>query len=515
MIVTKFDSVGKKPELKLNSKTRHATIFGGILTILSSVAVTVIGCYFFSILIRRQKMQVNVKDDYRAAPETNLTQVSFAYRLVDAFYIELPEAKSYFNMSMIWYTRDSDGLWTSKEISAYPCSLNDFEEDERDFLSLIDLKTYLCLNKTQISQEGLVNGTYGDSVAYNVPILFVQECVNTSVIHSPVCKSASEINARLAYVYLDVLYFDYLIDHSNVTNPINKMMSSFSFRLSQSIYTTMNIFFETIIYRTDYGYVLQDIVEEEVRKPTGFTKEIQLTKNIVLPELFAALYLTNNKIGKGYSRSYLTFQEVLASIGGIYKFIFVFSGAINILFTNSHFYKFLGDRLFSFNKTLELAKKETEEKLNSKSVSVARGNYTNIHLEPLPLIQKIKTYKQKKFELKVKWWNLYHFYWCDRNNNMKILTRIKNKFDRLISIDNILNRINELEKRSFILLNQNERNLIKLIPKPDIGKNCNSLIQQEYINEEKDFDKNILNEMTEQKQEINPNILKKINDLIT
>jgi hypothetical protein len=292
-------------------------------------------------------------------------------------------------------------------------------------------------------------------------------------------------------------------------------MSSFSFRLSQSIYTTMNIFFDTIIYRTDYGYILQDIVEDEVRKPTGFTKEIQLSKNIKQPQLFAALYLTNNKIGKGYSRSYLTFQEVLASIGGIYKFIFLFSEAINILFTKSHFYKFLGERLFSFTQASEDIKKERDEKLNSKSESVVRDNYTNIHLEPLPLMQKLKIYKHKKFDLSVNWWNFYHFNWCNRNNNMKVLTRIKSKYDQLISIDNILTRINELEKRSFVLLNQNERNLIKLIPKPEIDRNSNSLIQQEYINEDKIVDQHILNEIIEEKQEVNLNILKKINDLIS
>jgi hypothetical protein len=169
-----FDFLGKEPEIKLNGHKRYRTAVGGTLSFYVFWELLHFRIFFLHIY-SRTKIQINTKDSFYLNLETNLSDISFAYRLTDDNSLELPEADKYFRLKLKWWILDSDGNWTSLVVPSHRCSKDDFKSNEQNIISKISgLDTYDCFNKTVLNELGMINGTFGDTFAENVPIIYIK-----------------------------------------------------------------------------------------------------------------------------------------------------------------------------------------------------------------------------------------------------------------------------------------------------------------------------------------------------
>jgi hypothetical protein len=368
------------------------------------------------------------------------------------------------------------------------CQKKDFPQTEHNIFDGNALSNFFCLDYEKIENLKLI-GYWSESFLSYIEI-DVKKCDNE--IFPEYCKSEQEIDDLISsnMINLSFITLDYDVDISNFRKPLYNFVSLPYFFLTNQI-KYINFMIETNYVSTDQGYIFSDVVLNSFNRATILQSDTSIydkkSKSLILANLYSS-----NKITTTY-RKYIKLPELVASVGGIYKFITILFSIINLPVNNFFFYVEGIETLFniSFNnksdiQTENLNRIYSSNKLilNIQTPSKTLRREENLLVKKEKIIHKYikEGYGNKKL----------YFGFCDvlriifkRKNNKNPNTILyeqgykilQKKFDLIYIIKKLL----LLEKFQEIVLSGQQQELLNLL-KPSLEEAKSAISEITYDN---------------------------------
>ena len=373
-LITKADLYSYEAKFTFNEKgdTGLKTLIGGILSLFSIITVVIFSLYFMIRLFLRQDATIiysSIRDDSIEISYSYL--LPFMLRLSDSYSIPL-ESKHLFNISLyIWYTNTSK--YNKNEIVQYydilyleKCNIyQHFNNYSQYFKKMNDINTYFCpINR--LSNQSLY-GIYGNNEPFLYYNFYFSKCIN-STLNNNSCKSDIEIEKILQNAYLDIRYIDYSIDNLNKKKVEEIHIRNERLGISISVFKRIWLYLKTISYITDNGLFYNSYSSEIFHQYDSIRIDSDLrdfSYNII-NGTFATLTIGNSGVVDIYKKSFLKFQDYLATIGGITKAISFSCYLLNYFNSrNSYHKKIIKD--FIIEHQVDEKKNVSKNNINSTS----------------------------------------------------------------------------------------------------------------------------------------------------
>jgi hypothetical protein len=341
-----LDILSVEAKLYLHGKDRFVNKFGILFSILCFVTVSILSSYFLLVYLRKSQLNIVFFEHSYASPEDSLLK----YDLV--------------NQPVMWSLVDQNNNVVDESIiRVFPALIREEKKLNLDYLnsescdknqnlllninstSLIidDISKYKCL---KISNSELAEKDFSISHDVNSGIsqylnLYTIKCENFSQNNNilidlnksqtyPFCKSKEEIENFLSKstIYLKYSLPYHTINHYNISHPLSQ-----DYILSQDpilanshnnyLYNFHKIFLKLVNYTTDRGIVMEDFeTVTAIGQDFIHSKTVTYSNNVQKNILSIHSIQLSQNFYDCYTRTYAKLQAVLASIGGVVKFIF-------------------------------------------------------------------------------------------------------------------------------------------------------------------------------------------------
>jgi hypothetical protein len=461
-----LDFFAISPKLYVFGQNSIGTKFGVIMSLLVCLAIFALSGYFAFTTFNRSSITLVYNQDSTIYPVVNLTDYPLTLSLLDNYGQLIPEQETVFNFYLTVYNflqyLDEQGNPQAKtfleEIKLEKCDINKhFGNYKSYFADAAEMSTKYCLpiGKYNIT----LYGVYGNlKNGYNFLDIFVNRCVNNSLTNpNNNCQDITYIQNTLANSYLQIGYMDYDIDNKNEILP-NLLIQRFDIiPLSSTVYKRIFNYKKPVQYKTDHGYVFEDIQTDYFFQDDRKESQVDLRAEGPFAGSFAEISILNSAKTDIYNRSYTKLQALLANVGGIIKgvmfmasiFIHMYSQKnlaitlfnkksliIEALISNDtekpliHGY----DKLVDFTSKLKIVE---EPKIRNKSVSKNNRSQSLFGINS-------KGQPQLEFRLKLIEMIL-PFIFLGSKPKYKIYDKLNQILKKTLSIDNLLEKINELE----------------------------------------------------------------------
>lgn len=360
-----------------NGNTKYKTKMGGFLSFLTFLLILASLGYFLNHFFERKEAiiiynskttnQVNV---------TNFNEYPFLARFSDTNSLTKDDAdKIYVFILQYWWAKNmSDPKQTliqfRENIPMVPCEVNNPVHFNPKYVDLFrnqtDLHTFLCPNYTK---NYSIYGLYGDSVEYSYFHLMARTCNQVSTN----CISSNDANTYLDNVYFDMRTITHDISpHTN--KPYTPTIQGERFPITNSLRIRLWMYIESVVYKSDFGYIFEETKESKFHKINSFNKDIFLIKAGTVPFTFFGITLLNYREVSQYTRTYTKAQTLLANVGGIIRGLTLIGYILNFIISEKLF------NLFLINHIPEIQHftYEHSEKLNDNnqiSQNVMKNNF--------------------------------------------------------------------------------------------------------------------------------------------
>lgn len=354
-----FDYFGTEFNLKTQGVSTFRTFFGFIMGVIATLCILTLSIYFFiDMIIKRNGMTVIYSQDETIIPQNNLTNVPILFTVSDNIGKKVSSNGIYnFEVLYLQYFNTKDEKNQSvltmnlTKIPFKTCEQSDFSNYEEQFKK-VNPADWNCLQpgKTNI----VLNSKYGDVVnGFSILQLFLNKCKNTTSNNT--CQDDAKINSILSSSRMVLSHISSQINHYNYVTPKELKLETTSVSVSTSLTKRYTYYLQQNDYETDYGQVFQN------RKINNFFKFDQYFLDVEFGELksvtgkpyIGQISIRNSNYVSYYFRSYTKFQSFLANIGGIIKFIMLFTGYFVSFVTNNLVYQNISNSIFKFDEGSE------------------------------------------------------------------------------------------------------------------------------------------------------------------
>ena len=349
-----FDLLSPEITFHYKGKLRHSSNSSGILSILS-IIITMIVSIIFALELKRKNPSAFYYNRYIENIIPTPYNSSGLFHLINVSDTHFPyESNRLFSIIGV---ENHLNIFDFNNIESFDhfiydyCDTIDIQGIEDTILEGVEqLDKLFCIkkfyNKTSQKVYNLNNkefpypeimyGTSNPSVSiYGVVI---QKCKNSSIINKNNCYSNETINDALKFLTgYSIDFLDHNIIIENYDNPnsdiyySNKNLYSFG-----SGYSVHNLNFLPTMLKTNAGYFLDHEVSLNSYKFSYnekytylFSEDESLNKDI-----YGVCYFWIQNQEETFARSYKKIQDILGSITGVTRFIFLFAKTINFLIHN-------------------------------------------------------------------------------------------------------------------------------------------------------------------------------------
>ncbi|KAL4446899.1 hypothetical protein ABPG74_014871 [Tetrahymena malaccensis] len=340
--------------MRFNKMQSHKTIWGGIVTLIVILLLTL---YSYSILnqcIQYQKPNVVFQENLVAQPDDMIfdqSQYTFALGIQDQnlthfidesiYYLEVQFLDTYnvLNQSSNQYEQ----VTNTQNIQMERCTLGHFQVQgtQQQFQNLQYSNLY-CFPLNFLIKLG---GQYG-AIDYKRLQIQVKSCVIN-------CKGSSVIQQKLSNIAFGLYYVNYIIQPNDSQNPFQPIVQSSLWRSDYSVLKNVNAYFRKTTVSSDYGLITENFTQD-VRMIYSFDREIQSAKtDNTLYEI--SISLEQNKQSE-YFRTYLKLQNSFSLIGGIFNILFLLGLIVCIPFQKISLEYQMVSYFFQFQKKREESK---------------------------------------------------------------------------------------------------------------------------------------------------------------
>ncbi len=336
----KLDMFGVQPQLFFGKKDKYKSKTGFVLSLIVIFTIFV-GFMFFGIeLFQRVYPRVIKTELYTPNPPSfNLTQdkFSFFFGLQDKsfeYYIDPAIVTVNVIFSNIT-TVDKKTTTQNINLETEECNLEKHFPNRKSIYTM-DLSNFICI-KPEYYNFLQLSGTQGQDVFKYITI-DLKKCKDGSGV---TCKSTEEINKKLNGGYFRINQIDSLFQPRDFEVPINYTARDYFTTISDKYYKELTFYYKNINYTTDDGYIFEnDSANRYLRY--DYKNEFFDFRDTDEGEFFKCL-MRLSTIEDVYHRSYMKLQEVIAEVGGLIQFIFMFIefAYIGIVMQQKYFYNLI------------------------------------------------------------------------------------------------------------------------------------------------------------------------------
>ena len=455
------DFLAEAPKLKINSKSAYKTFIGGLISIILTI-VSIIGIIYFGqeLILKENPIAIQSIKDFQNVGPFHINNTFF-----DIYSSVQHQNFTYYNDPTIFRFEASQELILINDKGKQSLFSNKLEiKTCRDFYSVeelnkkIDIDEFYCIKPN----TALIEGFWGNTKNQFLRIKLFK-CTN-STLNNNHCKPKETINSYLSGGILGLYVKNSLLQIKDYANPIKYYNDDQYFSINLDFTFTLSFSLKTLVFQNDIGYLLQD-----VKEINGFYYE---TPKVLYygkrDDLLAEIEIEGVPRGIVISRHYLKFQDVLTHIGGLIKAIMIIGNLIAKITSNIEFHL---DYLFNLEKNNNLCERDSiinKFKVEGRQVAKVKAseslNQTRTPIKVIiqnksSIINNIELHGQKIakcYSLKdtnknytflqkaIDYFNFVISY-C-KKNNISYAFLLKNKIDKIISVENIYERISIYDK---------------------------------------------------------------------
>ena len=477
----KIDVFGKSVQLFIDDSTTHKTRAGGFITliIITVLLIQLIPTYIS--LVQRKDVIIQTQTGNMLKPALlNLTNGKFMFAL------KAEDSSILFNSYLFTYsvqltmtTQVGNTINTNKtKILFRPCNISDFPGYEDQYQS-IGLDSAMCPIWTQMQLQGAFGGKI-----FQYMKLAVSGCTNNTNI-GITCAPQSNITTYFQVnqkIRVSLYFINQEFDPLNYDVPLKGFIDSQNWILSTlgTLVRTTDLYFQQTLVSSSSNVLstLESTNETRVQY-NGLRADDSFVPNNANND-YLNVFLRSSYVKTAYIRRYQTISDILSYIGGIWNLLYLVLGFAAGYFNDMLYRADLANILYDFDakdcdKESEEQKTKTmdrEFKLFQKTMKIKDDDDKSI--------SKSKTVFHKFWKIKEKRSILvYHvidffkgLFNCYKDSKPaiknKMLQKASEKIAQDLDIRLILKRLQEVKKIKKIVLDKNERKIIKFIPPPII-----------------------------------------------
>ena len=219
------------------------------------------------------------------------------------------------------------------------CTQDDFIEDPSEF-SRLNLNGTYCL-----PNEILKLGGFWDEEIIDSFWIELRTCQNSSS-SNVICKSPEEIGAYLKNNYVDIYISNHNIDSSNYEKPLTRNLKIFYQLLDLNLFKSVDLYMKHCHIKTDDGFLIESLNVIDSFIQEKIETDISLLDNE--ENLIYSFNLYSSNYQANVQRNYQKIQSLLAELGGICNFFFLFGFMICKLEKHYKLVSLLSNELFIF-----------------------------------------------------------------------------------------------------------------------------------------------------------------------
>jgi hypothetical protein len=225
------------------------------------------------------------------------------------------------------------------------CEIDKHFPGDQESWKTFNLKSMLCIppNKYNLTLQGknreILTGWSTLNVYVNKCDPQAQKCLNSTYTEKVLSN----------FVFMTA-FLSSSIDHYNTTSPNSFKIDSMAFKMSNMINKGYQLSIKQTKYKTDNGFVFEDMESLDFFTSDRITMDISLTGvgELTKGQNMGKLVFENSASISNYSRSYIKGQAVMANIGGIVKAIMIITKIISEFLTRRLSYVNLSNSIFQY-----------------------------------------------------------------------------------------------------------------------------------------------------------------------
>jgi hypothetical protein len=334
-MLTKFikliDFIGNDISLLHKGSKRVKTVLGGLMTIIISVFSVYSIVYFGKDLFARESPNSRFSKAYQNSSRIMTEDRPLVFNIINGRGANIPSADKYLTFTAKRYENLPDGNVTISNIFVERCDPDKHIPKFKDLYikSGIDLSTSYCSNSKKVQFS---NGTIGEQDIYFeneygaypsvFTIYYFDSCKNTTA-NGNWCAPQEEINAVEENMYFKAALVEEYIDLSDYKDPSKTYLQTYTTNISPKVYKNTHVVYKNTYITTDSGIIMED--PSTVNRAQLDSIRTDLGQNV---NGYYKLYFESTRITDNYFRKYVKVQDLVASIGGLVKFIFIFSALL-------------------------------------------------------------------------------------------------------------------------------------------------------------------------------------------
>jgi hypothetical protein len=382
MELTKYflaiDLVSTNVTLLHHRSANLKTYVGSILTLIILIFFIYSISYFGSDLILKQQPITRYSKEYTNTSRIYIKDYPFRIVITDVFGTLLPKEKylsfqgtyskigienDYVSVGYLIFETCRDEFIPVDRISMFKTGVETFFKNS----FCINPFKYISSNGTVVEEDVYIQNSFGvaGSSYMNVNIL---QCSNTTE-NGNICLSTKDQGMMLEKTLMTAAFIDSYVDYANYNNPDKYFNSFISTQLTNADTKKSHLLTvkQTRVI-TDSGFILEDLAEY------AFAQVDSARSDVFNGNDLYRFQIEGNNINDVHSRRYIKVQEIIASIGGLIKFLFLFASLLVDFFAN------LDMRLEIFNSLYSHSGVSYESPCNSSISNLKQNDLSIIRL---------------------------------------------------------------------------------------------------------------------------------------
>lgn len=347
-----LDYLGCESKLYINSSTTYVTKFGGFITILLGVILSVLFLLFGKdFYYRINPIVITELGTYASYPIYYLDNSNFTLALGiedDSSVVWKNDTEVYLSMHLIAYdTSNEYSLYNETIMNLIPCEERHFFYNSSE--NALRFKNHMCYDFQRMMAGGLWDSSYVYYFYFSVNI-----CQNGSQSPNgdPCAEQISTIFDQNNY-YFSVYLQQYTVNPTDYDNPMKWGIKNYYFLIDKFLQKNYRFNFIETSIKSDYGWLFETLNTVSVLSLDLIEFDISSNSNSDSRIATSSFYFNRKYLY--YSRSYTKIQTLAANVGGVMKLFLLFG----VLLVKKY-------SLFYMNK--EIAESIVQESMPSKEI---------------------------------------------------------------------------------------------------------------------------------------------------
>ncbi|KAL4427197.1 hypothetical protein ABPG74_013401 [Tetrahymena malaccensis] len=376
-IFSKLDIYGVGLSLRYNQDQYFQTKFGGVITMLVVLLISVQVIFSLKEMIDKKNPEVIQSEQYNPNPERfDMKYDTFNFcvgvqysgnfsHYIDESVYEVVAKQQIMQRIFNDNSQLYEQKYTQIDIPMKPCTHSSFsiQETQDYFQKLPGVNRMYCLDNIQ--QELFIQGNYDQNESGIVTITF-KKCSN-----KPYCRQEEEIDKILTHAYVAFYSTDIIID-SKKYQPFQTIGRDLFWNISPTVAKDAYMFYRNVYVENSEGFYFSEVNQ---RRATTFSYQ---QEQIIFDEnsYFFSIQLRNEKQKQTLiQRNYKKFGNFLAEVGGIAKALVMVGWIVCIPLNKLMLNEKLMNDLFHFQQKRDLTQKKKKQKKNQENSGSKQMQY--------------------------------------------------------------------------------------------------------------------------------------------